>query len=330
MEKTTSPEKQWLSKMLNGQSHTRPNETKAKSEHQTTPSPQLPATKSGLGFAELAGMEDQKRLVQESFINVLNNRELAQAYGILPPSLMLYGPSGCGKTLFARAVAEELGVNFMEIVPDDIASKWIHGTQEKIAEVFRKAERNAPTLLFFDEFDAMVPARTGDDRKNQNNEVNEFLCMMNNAQEKGIYIITATNHPENIDKAVLRTGRIDEMIYVDMPDDKARESLFRLSLAKYPVEEDIDYKKLASLTMGYNCSDISYIVKVALRKTFNASIAEKDKPYKRVTQTQLEDIIAHKSPSVTAKDLREYERVRREFSPKDGGIKHRRIGFQTN
>lgn len=176
----------------------------------------------------------------------------------------------------------------------------------------------------------MVPHRTEDNRHNQNGEVNEFLCMLNNASEKGIYVIAATNHPEAIDKAVLRTGRIDEMIYVDMPDAKARENLFRLSLAKYPAAEDIDYEKLADLTKGYNCSDINYIVKVALRKTFNASIAEKDKPYKHVTQMQLEDIISHMSPSVTAKELRECERIRNEFSPKDKGKKRDHIGFKTN
>lgn len=215
----------------------------------------------------------------------------------------------------------------MKVVPDDIASKWVHGTQEKIAEVFRKAERNAPTLLFFDEFDAMVPARTGEDHHNQNNEVNEFLCMMNNASEKGIYIIAATNHPENIDKAALRTGRIDELIYIDMPDKASRESLFRLSLSKLPASDDIDYEKLADMTSGYNCSDISYIVKVASRKMFNESIAQKDQPYKLITQMQLEDAIKHKSPSVSQRDLREYERVRGEFSPKDEGRKPIAIGF---
>ena len=272
-------------------------------------------------------MDELKTFITESFINVLNNREIAQAYGILPPSLMFYGPAGCGKTFFAERVAEEVGVNFMKVVPDDIASKWVHGTQEKIAEVFRKAERNAPTLLFFDEFDAMVPARTGEDHHNQNNEVNEFLCMMNNASEKGIYIIAATNHPENIDKAALRTGRIDELIYIDMPDKASRESLFRLSLSKLPASDDIDYERLADMTSGYNCSDISYIVKVASRKMFNESIAQKDQPYKLITQVQLEEAIKHKSPSVSQRDLREYERVRGEFSPKDEGRKPVTIGF---
>lgn len=282
------------------------------------------------GFKEVAGMEEQKKLIIEGFINVLNNRECAEAYGIVPPSLLFYGPSGCGKTFFAENLAGELGVNFIKVVPDDIASTWVHGTQEKICEIFRKAEEEAPTILFFDEFDAMVPNRTDSDLHNQNGEVNEFLCKLNNASQKGVYIIAATNHPESIDRAVLRTGRIDEMIYIGMPEKEARESLFRLLLSKLPSDKDIDYGKLADLTQGYNCSDIKYIVQLASRRMFNASIAQKDQPYKAITQTQLEDAISNKTPSVTLNDLREYERIRSKFSPKDIGSKQRGIGYMIH
>lgn len=285
------------------------------------------AKKKSLGFKDIAGMEDLKKLVTEGFINVLKNRECAEAFGITPPSILLYGPAGCGKTFFAEAVAGEVGINFMKVVPDDIACQFIHGTEEKIGEIFRKAEKNAPTILFFDEFEGMVPQRSEGDMHHQNGEVNEFLVKLNNASEKGVYVIAATNHPENIDRAVLRTGRIDELIYVDMPDKAAREGVFKLALSKYPKAEDIDYGKLADLTKGYNCSDISYIVKVTLRKAFNASIAEKGKPYKQVTQIALEEAIARRSPSVTAKELRECERIRSQFSPKDSGVKMQRIGF---
>lgn len=328
MNTSTSSEKEWLRKLLTGTAASTTAENNKEKHSTSVQAAHAVAKQPKRGFKDVAGMEELKTLITESFINVLNNREIAQAYGILPPSLMFYGPSGCGKTYFAEAVANEVGVTFMKIVPDDIASKWVHGTQEKIAEVFRKAERNAPTLLFFDEFDAMVPARTGEDHHNQNNEVNEFLCMMNNASEKGIYIIAATNHPENIDKAALRTGRIDELIYIDMPDKASRESLFRLTLSKLPASDDIDYDKLADMTSGYNCSDISYIVKMASRKMFNESITQKDKPYKLITQLQLEDAIKHKTPSVSQRDLREYERVRSEFSPKDAKARCARIGFQ--
>lgn len=328
--KAYNKEKEWFRHITSISSDTT-NKTRESSSHTPSATPKAEEKRifnpSKHGFTDIAGMDQLKQLITESFINVLNNRECAEAFGITPPSILLYGPSGCGKTFFAEAIANEVGINFIKVVPDDIASKWVHGTQEKISEIFRKAEHQSPTILFLDEFDAMVPHRTTSDLHNQNGEVNEFLCMLNNASSKGIYIIAATNHPECIDRAILRTGRIDEMIYVDMPDKAARESLFRLSLSKRPTAENIDYNKLADLTNGYNCSDISYIVKLASRKMFNASIAEKDKPYKAITQKQLEEAISVKSPSVSSRDLREYERIRQEFSPKDAVSTRQAIGF---
>ena len=326
MNAKTNVEKEWLRKLNRGKV--------AEKKEQTAPQRAMvqteakkPVPKHSNGFGDVAGMDELKNLVIESFINVLNNKECAKAFGITPPSLLFYGPAGCGKTFFAEKIADEVGINFMKVVPDDLASTLVHGTQEKIGEVFRKAESKAPTLIFFDEFDAMVPRRSNDDRNYQNGEVNEFLCMLNNAAEKGIYVLAATNHPERIDKTVLRTGRIDEIIYVDMPDSKARESLFRLALSKLPVEENIDVTRLAALTKGYNYSDMSYIIKVASRKMFNASILEKDQPYKVITQKLLEDTISSRAPSVSSRDLREYERIRSEFSPKDESCKHQTIGF---
>ena len=275
-------EKEWLRKMTGGKP------VQAEVEKMSTTAvakaddkPVAKATRNG--FKDVAGMDDLKQLVTEGFINVLNNRECAKAFGVTPPSLLFYGPAGCGKTFFAEKVAEEVGVNFIKVVPDDIASTLVHGTQEKIGALF--------------------------------------------AAEKGIYVLAATNHPERIDRAVLRTGRIDELIYVDMPDFDARESLFKLTLSKLPTAEDIDYARLADMTKGYNCSDISYIIKTASRKMFNASIQEKDKPYKVITQALLEEAILHKSPSVSSRDLREYERLRCEFSPKDKECKRQAIGF---
>lgn len=329
METETITEKEWLRKLTMGKSFMQ----EKQEEHAVLAKPgavcetnQLKRRKTN-GFSDVAGMDELKTFVKEGFINVLNNQECAKAFGITPPSLLFYGPSGCGKTFFAEKIAEEVGVNFMKIVPDDLASTLVHGTQEKIGEVFRNAQRKAPTIIFFDEFDGMVPARTNDDRNYQNGETNEFLCMLNNAADRGVYVIAATNHPERIDKAVLRSGRIDEMIYVDMPDKAARESLFRLSLAKLPASDNIDYSKLADLTEGYNCSDISYIVKTASRKMFNASILKRDKPYQVITQALLEDSISGKSPSVSNRELKEFERIRGEFSPKDEGCVRATVGF---
>ena len=329
MDRTTA-EKEWLRRISGGKSAVSQRKpTSDQSSSKPRPKPQPTAKKHGNGFGDIAGMEDLKQRVKEGFINVLQHRDLADAYGIRPPSMLFYGPAGCGKTFFAEKMAEEVGIHFIKVVPDDLASTMVHGTQEKIGEVFKNAERHAPALLFFDEFDAMVPRRTGNEyNQHYDSEVNEFLCMLNHASDKGVYVLAATNHPECIDKAVLRTGRIDELVYVDMPDHEARKSLFALELAKLPREEDIDMDRLAHLTQGFNCSDINYIVKSAARKKFNEAIGCGEHTLQNITQKQLEEIISGRSPSVSSRDLREYQRVHREFSPKDRDGQPASIGFR--
>lgn len=317
-------EKDWLRRIRNGGQKAETVATEAKPQSMAK---ETKEKTKGNGFGDIAGMNELKEFVREGFINVLKHREQAAIFGITPPSMLFYGPAGCGKTFFAEKMAEEVGINFMKIVPDDLACTWVHGTQQKIGQVFREAEKKAPTILFFDEFDAMVPRRTGDDNNHHyDSEVNEFLCMLNNACDRGVYVVAATNHPERIDKAVLRTGRIDEMVYVDMPDKEARKSLFALALSKLPSDKDIDTEKLANLTEGYNCSDIAYIVKVAAKKAFNDTI--KTDGVQNISSSILEDIISKRRPSVSNSDLLDFENIRKEFS-RDERIRRRsHIGYR--
>ena len=132
-------------------------------------------------------------------------------YGIQPLNgILLYGPAGCGKTYIAKNLAEELGFYYIEIKPSDLDSTYIHGTQEKIGKLFQKAEANAPTLIFIDEVDAILPKRDLDNlNPHYAAEVNEFLAQMTDCMSRRIFIIAATNRPNAIDPALRRFGRFD-------------------------------------------------------------------------------------------------------------------------
>ena len=278
--------------------------------------------------SDLIVSEDLATRIERVLIEFRNRRKL-QSYGYANRrKLLLEGVPGTGKTLTASVIASELGLPLYTVQMDKLVSKFMGETSSKLRQVF-DAMYTDEGVYFFDEFDAMVPQRSGEEgNQHYDSEVNEFLCMLNNASDKGVYVLAATNHPERIDKAVLRTGRIDEMVYIDMPDIEARKSLFALELSKLPTEGDIDTTHLSELTNGYNCSDISYIVKSAARKKFNETIKSPDGKKQGITQEVLEEIIATRSPSVSTKSLREYERVRSEFSPKDKGLKPVTIGFR--
>ena len=218
----------------------------------------------GNGFADIAGMDDLKEMLHKRVILILQNKELADKYKLTPPNgMLLYGPPGCGKSFFAEKFAEETGFNFILVKASDLGSIYVHGSQGKIADLFKKAEQNAPTVLCFDEFDAFVPNRSNDNSgANQAGEVNEFLSQLNNCSKRGIFVIATSNRPDKVDPAVLRTGRIDKQVYVPMPDATARKLMFELYLKDRPCGE-IDSDTLAAKTDGYVASDIAYIVNEA-------------------------------------------------------------------
>ena len=267
-----------------------------KNRSETRPKPYLVKEK-GKGFALIAGMNELKETLYQDIILPLNDKELYEQYKVsLPNGMLLYGPPGCGKTFIAQRFAEEIGYNYVELRPSDVASIYIHGTQEKIAALFKEAKQKAPTIIFIDEVDAMLPNREGDLNQSYASEVNEFLAQMTECHQYGIFIIAASNRPEKIDPAMLRTGRMDKVIYVAPPDLAARKEMFKLHLRDRPTEKDIDIDNLASLTYHYVASDIKYLVNEASRNAL--------KERKKITQEHLEAVIKANPPSISENQLK--------------------------
>ena len=289
------------------------------------------AVKEGEGFEAVAGMTELKRKLSRDFVDIVSNKELAKEYDILPPNMLFFGPPGTGKTYISQRLAEQCGLAFCAIKPSDLASVWVHGSQRLWRQLFEQAvdlakKNKRGCLLLIDEFDAVASKRTEDDHNHQSGEVAELLTQLNDCVEKNIYVIGTTNFISRIDKAVIRKGRVDEVVFIGMPDIDCRRQIFELELKKRPHEDNIDLELLSRLTEGYTSSDISYMVKESARNSFEASIQTQDKQAVKISQAMLEDIISKTRPSVSADEVRQYEKMRDEYIRKNGS-ERRRIGF---
>lgn len=278
--------------------------------------------KSNQGFRAIAGMQELKDTIYIDVIGALNDRERYEEYGLtIPNGMLLYGPPGCGKTFFAEKLAEEIGYNFYQIKPSDLQSKWVNASQENIKNLFDEAREKAPSIIFIDELDALVPNRNNANISHMNTSaVNEFLAQMNNCGEDGVFVIGATNLPSTIDPAIMRAGRLDKKIYVSVPDTEARTSLFKLYLKNRPTEVGLDYDLLASLTENYASVDIKHICDEAARQ----ALREDD----RITLKFLKLTIQRTRPSSTLKQLEKYRRERDQMLGIDNNNNRPTIGFK--
>lgn len=280
--------------------------------------------KHGKGFSAIAGMQELKDTVKLDVIDALNDKERYAEYGLtIPNGMLLYGPPGCGKTFFAEKMAEEIGFNFYQIKPSDIQSKWVNASQENIKNLFDEARENAPSIIFIDELDALVPNRDNSNINHMNTSaVNEFLAQMNNCGDEGIFIVAATNRPHAIDPAVLRSGRLDKHIYLPPPDLEAREKMFRIYLEKRPTDLGIRYDEIAEKTKNFVSSDIKLICDEASRSALKAG--------SKITNEIILKIIDNSRSSLSQKELQKYLEIKQKFEDTESTESNNRnkIGFK--
>jgi len=225
-------------------------------------------------LGDVGGMEEVKRRLNVAFLGPLRNPALRKMYGkSLRGGLLLYGPPGCGKTFIARATAGELGARFVSVGLADVLDMWLGESERKLHEIFQTARRNTPTLLFFDEIDALGHKRSQLRGHGGRNVVNMLLSELDgiSADNQGVFVLGATNHPWDVDTALRRPGRFDRMVLVLPPDEKAREAILRFHLHERPAE-GVDAAWIASRTAEFSGADLAHLCESAAELALEESL----------------------------------------------------------
>ncbi|AWB27868.1 AAA family ATPase [Halococcoides cellulosivorans] len=224
----------------------------------------------GRDFDDVGGMNDLKATLRERVIRPLRSPGQYQRYGLgATDGVLLYGPPGCGKTYMAGAVAGELGFNFIEVGPTDFASKWVGQAPQNVENVFEAAREHSPCIVFIDEIDAVAGDRSSDMTNSEQQMVNQLLTELQSDNDD-VVVIGATNYLDDIDDAILRSGRFDERIEVPPPDPAAREEIFALHLPDRKTTDGIDLDAAVTATEGYASSDVELVAELAARHAMAA------------------------------------------------------------
>lgn len=281
-------------------------------------------------WADIGGLEGVKRELKELVQYPIEHADLYKKFGMNPSKgVLFYGPPGCGKTLLAKAIANECQANFISIKGPELLTMWFGESEANVRDVFDKARQAAPCVLFFDELDSIARSRgssAGDAGGAGDRVINQILTEMDGmGAKKNVFIIGATNRPDIIDSAIMRPGRLDQLIYIPLPDLPSRVSIFKAVLRKSPVAKDVDIEFLAAKSEGFSGADIAEICQRAAKLAIRASIEEEIRkqteeaeggdemetegadPVPDITRSHFAEAMSHARRSVSDETLRKYE-----------------------
>ncbi len=237
-----------------------------------------------VSWEDVGGLDEAKQELKEAVEWPLKHPEKFEKFGVRPPKgTLLYGVPGTGKTLLAKAVASESEANFISIKGPELLSKWVGESEKGVREVFRKAKQTAPTVIFFDEIDSIASSRSANDTDSgvTKRVVNQLLTEMDGMEElEDVAIIAATNRPDILDAGLMRPGRFDRHIKVDLPNEEARLSIFKVHTEGMPLASDVNLEKLAKQTDGYVGADIEAVCREAAMLTLRNNIDAENIPNK--------------------------------------------------
>lgn len=287
---------------------------------------------------DIGGLEKVKLELQETVQYPVDHPEKFLKYGMSPSKgVLFYGPPGTGKTLLAKAIANECNANFISIKGPELLTMWFGESEANVRDVFDKARAAAPCVMFFDELDSIAKARggnPGDGGGAGDRVLNQILTEMDGMNtKKNVFIIGATNRPDQIDAALLRPGRLDQLIYIPLPDEQSRHSILKAALKRSPISDDVNLEFLAKKTEGFSGADLTEIcqraAKLAIRESIESDIRkarerkekedaagddakmeedlEEDDPVPTITKDHFEEAMQYARRSVSDQDIRRYE-----------------------
>ncbi|MCZ8320781.1 MAG: CDC48 family AAA ATPase [Novosphingobium sp.] len=280
-----------------------------------------------LGWADIGGADEAQERLKEGIELPLKHPDAFRRLGIRPAKgFLLYGPPGTGKTLLAKAVAKESEANFIAIKSSDLLSKWYGESEQQIARLFARARQVAPCVIFIDEIDSLVPARgsSGNEPQVTARVVNTMLAEMDGMEElSSVIVIGATNRPMLVDPALLRPGRLDELVYVGTPDAAGREHILKIHTGRMPLAKDVDLSAIARETERFTGADLEDVV----RRAGLAAIRRDGAGAKKVTGADFKVALAASRATVTPEMETEYLKIKGELKKQVAAIVPNQIGF---
>jgi len=245
-------------------------------------------------WEDVGGLEEVKRELHETVQYPVEHADKYLKFGMHPSKgVLFYGPPGCGKTLLAKAIANECGANFISIKGPELLTQWFGESEANVRELFDKARAASPCILMFDEIDSIAKTRGGSGGGSSeagDRVINQILTEIDGVgARKNVFVIGATNRPDVLDPAVIRPGRLDQLIYIPLPDLKSRISIFKAALRKSPVANNVSIETLARSTEGYSGADITEICQSASKMAIREAILREEDRLKKIEAGELEE-----------------------------------------
>jgi len=280
---------------------------------------------------DVGGLEKVKQELQETVQYPVEHPEKFLKFGMNPSKgVLFYGPPGCGKTLLAKAIACECQANFVSIKGPELLTMWFGESEANVRDVFDKARAAAPCVMFFDELDSVAKSRGSSvgDSGGTDRVLNQILTEMDGMNaKKNVFVIGATNRPDQIDPALLRPGRLDQLIYIPLPDEPSRIAILKAATRKSPIAPDVDLLFIAKNTVGFSGADLTEIcqraAKIAIRESIAADVRREQELQARgeeamdqdetedavpfITKVHFEEAMKFARRSVSDNDIRKYE-----------------------